>query len=202
MRNLFLASLAATVLVSFSVADVQAGTPQSDLCGKDRPIFSQLEEDAGFIAKSLRDGFVKSRQMIKEYFEDWKQKQNYSETHPQPYMTLVHVVYSAILCADPADVSFTPDDPKSNKGGTFAIDYWRADTNEIYETARGHDITAKLIAGANEALNNNIAPRHRDQAIALFNTRALLEKNPMRIGFNSERKLELRAVTIPDSVSK
>lgn len=202
VRNLFLACRSAAIVVSLSVANPQASVaaPQavepSDICNKARLIDPQLEVDAGFIAKSLHDGSVKVRKMFEEYQAEMKKKDDYSETHKQPFLSHLQILYSAMFCADPDEISATRD-PKDNSY-EWRIDYWRADTSEIYETVKGHDLTPKLIADAKIALNHNIKTEDRDQAVAHFNTRAHLEKQPMRIGYNSQRELELRAVALPN----
>jgi hypothetical protein len=199
VRNFLLVSLAAAVFVSFFVADAQAGTPPSVIC-KDRDKSNpQIEVDAAWIAQHLRDGFVKIHEGIEEYIAAMKKDDNFSDTHTQPFTSHLQAVFSAVLCADPADVSVTQD-PKGIL--TFTIDYWRAHTNIIYETAKDHAVTPALIAGANHALNNNIKPDDRDQAIAQFNARALHDNQPMRIFSNPQGELELIATTVPNNASK
>lgn len=200
MRNFLLASLAAAVIVSFFVADAQAVTPPSVIC-KDRHTNPQIEVDADLVAQYLRDGSVKIRGAIEGHIASMKKEDNFSDTHTQPFLTHLQMFFSALLCADPSDVSATQD-PKDKKKIDFTIDYWRADTNLIYETAKDHAVTPALIAGANQALNNNITPDDRDQAIAQFNARAQQDRQPMRIMLNPQGELELIAIPIPNNAGK
>ena len=203
MRNFFLASLTAAVIVSFFVADAQAQavTPPSGICKNRDKSNPQIEVDAAVVAQALRDGSVKIRGAIEGHMAGMKKEDNFSDTHTQPFSSHLQMFLSAILCADPADVSATQD-PKDKNHIDFDIDFWRADTNQIYETAKDHAVTPALIAGANHALNTTIKPDDRDQAIAQFNIRALRDNQPMRIFSNSQGELELIATPIPNNASK
>lgn len=204
MRKFLLASLAAAVFVSFFVAGAQAQavTPRSVICKNRNKSNPQIEVDAALVAKSLRDGHVEIRQAIEGHIAGMKKEDNFSDTHTQPFLTHLSMFFTALFCADPADVSATQD-PKDKNKIDFTIDYWRADTNLMYETAKDHAVTPALIAGANKALNNNIKPDDRDQAIAQFNVRAQQDNQPMRIFLNPQGELELIAVPpIPNNASK
>jgi hypothetical protein len=200
MRNFLLASLAAAVIVPFFVADAQAGTPPSVIC-KDRHTTPQIEVDADLVALRLRDGFVTIREAIEGHMAAMKKEDNFSDTHTQPFQTHLQNFLVALFCADPADVSATQD-PKDKTKIAFSIDYWRAETNDVYEKAKDHPVTPGLIAGASRSLNS-IKLDDRDQVIAQFNARAQLDNQPMRIFLNPQGELELIATTpIPNNASK
>ena len=204
MRKFLLASLAAAVFVSFFVAGAhaQAVTPPSVICKSRNNSNPEIEVDAALVAQRLRDGHVKIREAIEGHIAGMKKEDNFSDTHTQPFLTHLQMFLSAVLCADPADVSATQDPKDKNKIG-FTIDFWRADTNLVYETAKDHAVTPGLIAGANKALNDNIKADDRDQAIAQFNVRAQQDNQPMRIFSNPQGELELIAVTpIPNNAGK
>jgi hypothetical protein len=152
-----------------------------DVCAN-RKIDPQTELDTNFIAKALHDGRSDVHKMFDEYQDALKTRDNFPKS-AQPFMTDNQVVMSALYCKDPDDVKIVtkPADLGPNKEIDFSIDFWRANTNEIFETARGHEVTPALIAGANKALNENIPAHDRDRAVAQFNDRARTENQPMEI---------------------
>jgi hypothetical protein len=152
-----------------------------DVCAN-RKIDQRIENDATFIAQQLQAGSADFNKMFTDYTKELQKRDNYPASD-QPFLTDQRTLLSALHCKDPEDVTITtkPADLGANKPLDFKIDMWKANTNEIYETAKGLPITPDLARQASEALNNNIPAGDRDLAAAQFNHRARKENQPMEV---------------------
>jgi hypothetical protein len=158
---------------------------------KKHPADAQIDVDTDVVAKALHDGRIDVRELLESHVNKLKGNDK------QIFMSSLH-------CKDPADVSaaINPSDPNKID---FSVDFWRANTNSIYETAKGHAVTPALIAGADQALNdiNGIPVDDRDQAVGQFNDRARTDKQPMRIDVNPQSgEIELKALNSNVTASK
>ena len=169
---------------------------------KKHPADPQTEVDTDVIAKALHDGNISIRDVFDNHVNNLKAQDNFSPSHQQPFSSHFQTFMSALHCKDPADVSAVID-PKDPNKIDFHIDFWRADTNSIYEAAKGHTVNPALIAGADKALNDSIPAEDRDQAVAQFNERARTDKQPMRIELNPQSgEIELKAADPNITASK
>jgi hypothetical protein len=157
---------------------------------------AQTGADANFIVQQLQAGNPNFTNMFAKYQDMMKTRDKYPDS-PEPYLTNIRALMSALYCKDPADVTITTPlaDRAQNKPLNFSIDVWKTNTNLIFENAKQLlPLTPDIIQRANNFLKDHIPPEDRDLAVAQFNHRAHLENKPMEIIQDSKTgNLELRA---------
>jgi hypothetical protein len=166
-----------------------------DICATRDTKDKQNEVDSDFIATQLKAGNPRSREMFNAYLDTIKLKDNYPAT-AQPFLTDSAKLMSALHCKDPDDVSILtpPADVAAGKPIEFSIDYWRADTNQIFDYVKAQKtLTPTLIKDVNQSLNTVIPTQDRRDAEAAFNERASAQNLPLEVAIDGHGKLRLQS---------
>jgi hypothetical protein len=194
--GLFRVLVAGVVFYSLGLVGT-ANAVDYDVCADIKlKLDAQTGADANFMVQQLQAGNPNFTNMLAHYQDMMKTRDKYPAS-PEPYLTNIRALMSALYCKDPTDVTITTPlaDRAQNKPLNFSIDVWKTNTNEVFEEAkRLLPLTPDAIQRANNALKEHIPTEDRDLAAAQFNHRARLENKPMEIIQDSKTgNLELRA---------